>query len=149
MERLETGDTKVPVLIKNAQEGIAEALFGIASSLNQQGGSETALVLARLALYLRPEFPVMRYMAAGILEQLYRYEDAIAVYKKLPDNTPFSRSAKIRIARNLDSIDKTDEAIDILKAAGEMYAKDPRPVTALGDLYRCLLYTSPSPRDRG
>jgi len=136
MERLETGDTKVPVLIKNAQEGIAEALFGIASSLNQQGGSETALVLARLALYLRPEFPVMRYMAAGILEQLYRYEDAIAVYKKLPDNTPFSRSAKIRIARNLDSIDKTDEAIDILKAAGEMYAKDPRPVTALGDLYR-------------
>ncbi len=136
LDRLAADKEKAPVLIKSAQEGVAEALFGIASSLNQQGGSETALVLARLALYLRPDFPVMRYMAGGILEQLDRYEDAIAVYKQLPDNTPFSRSAKIRIARNLDNIDQVDEAIDILKAAGETYDKDPRPMTALGDIYR-------------
>lgn len=136
MERLAAGKKKAPVLIGSAQEGVAEALFGIASSLNQQGGSETALVLARLALYLRPEFPVMRYMAGGILEQLDRYDDAIVVYKEIPDDTPFSRSAKIRIARNLDNVDQTDEAIKILKAAAETFAKDPRPMTALGDLYR-------------
>jgi len=136
MARLAAGNKKAPVLIGNAREGVAEALFGIASSLNQQGGSETALVLARLALYLRPEFPVMRYMAGGILEQLDRFDDAIAVYKKIPDDTPFSRSAKIRVARNLDNVGQTDEAIEILKAASKTFDKDPRPVTALGDLYR-------------
>ncbi|WNK00597.1 tetratricopeptide repeat protein [Thalassospiraceae bacterium LMO-JJ14] len=137
MERLGDADTKdAPILVRNAKDGIAEALFGISSSLNQQGGSETAMVLARLALHLRPDFPVMRYMAGGILEGLERYEDSIDVYKKLPDGTPFSRAAKLRIARNLDRIDDFDGAVAILKKTAKQYADDPRPLVSLGDTYR-------------
>jgi tetratricopeptide (TPR) repeat protein len=137
MERLEDTDTKnAPILVRNAKDGIAEALFGISSSLNQQGGSETALVLARLALHIRPDFAVMRYMAGGILESLERFTDSNAVYEKLPENTPFTRAAKIRIARNLDRIDDFDGAVALLKKVANNYADDPRPMISLGDTYR-------------
>lgn len=137
LDRIEDADIKdAPILVRNAKDGIAEALFGISSSLNQQGGSETALVLARLALHLRTDFPVMRYMAGGILEGLERYEDSIDVYKKLPDGTPFSRAAKLRIARNLDRIGDYDGAIELLKKTASEYSDDPRPMVSLGDTYR-------------
>jgi len=137
MERLDDGNIKnAPVLVRDAKDGIAEALFGISSLLNQQGGSETALVLARLALHLRPDFAVMRYMAGGILESLERYEDAIAVYEKLPDGTPFTHAAKLRIARNLDRIGNFDDAVALLKKTAKQYPDDPRPMITLGDTYR-------------
>lgn len=137
LERLAEEETKqAPVLVRNAQDGIAEAMFGISSSLNRQGGSETALVLARLALHLRPDFAVMRYLAGGILEDLENYEDAVAVYRELPDGTPFSRPATLRIARNLDRIDDFDGAVAILKKAADAFPDDPGPVISLGDTYR-------------
>ncbi|MEX2311765.1 MAG: tetratricopeptide repeat protein [Rhodospirillales bacterium] len=137
MSRLDEADARnAPVLVRNAKDGIAEALFGIASSLNQQGGSETALVLARLALYLRPDFAVMRYMTGGILESLDRFEDAVAVYRGLPPKTPFTRSAQLRIARNLDRLDDVEGAITLLKKTAEAYPDDPSPMIALGDTYR-------------
>lgn len=135
LARLADGGTP-PKLINDAQEGVAEALFGIASSLNRQGGYETSLVLGQLALYLRPDFPVMQYMLGGILEQLDRNADAIAMYKRLPDDSPFGSTAKIRIANNLDQIEREEEAIEILKAAAAARPNDPRPKTNLGDVLR-------------
>lgn len=135
LARLSEGGTP-PQLIKNAQDGVAEALFGIASSLNRQGGYETSLVLGQLALYLRPDFPVMQYMLGGILEQLDRNADAIEMYKRLPDDSPFGATAKIRIANNLDLIEREEEAIEILMAAAAARPNDPRPKTNLGDVLR-------------
>jgi len=135
LARVAQGGTP-PQLIQNAQEGVAEALFGIASSLNRQGGYETSLVLGQLALHIRPDFPVMQYMLGGILEQLDRNADAIAMYKRLPDDSPFGATAKIRIANNLDIIEREDEAIVILKAAAAARPNDPRPKTNLGDVLR-------------
>lgn len=135
LARVSEGGTP-PQLIKNAQDGVAEALFGIASSLNRQGGYETSLVLGQLALYLRPDFPVMQYMLGGILEQLDRNADAIEMYKRLPDDSPFGSTAKIRIANNLDLIEREEEAIEILKAAAAARPDDPRPKTNLGDVLR-------------
>lgn len=135
--RSENGDKKdAPILVKDASDGVAEALFGIASSLDQQGGSETALVLARLALHLRSDLAVMLYMAGGILEGLERYEDAIGIYKQIGEKTPFYRAASNRIARNLDRLEQMDEAIKVLKDAAKAYPKDPRPLIAIGDTYR-------------
>lgn len=137
LARVADGGTP-PQLITSPQEGVAEALFGIASSLNRQGGYETSLVLGQLALYIRPDFPVMQYMLGGILEQLDRNADAITMYQSLPKDGPFGPTAQIRIANNLDIIDREDEAIKILKDAAAARPDDPRPKTTLGDVLRRL-----------
>lgn len=135
LERLANGGT-APQLITSPEEGVAEALFGIASSLNRQGGYETSLVLGQLALYIRPDFPVMQYMLGGILEQLDRNADAIAIYQRLPEDSPFGPTAKIRIANNLDTIEREDEAIELLLKAAAARPDDHRPKMTLGDVYR-------------
>ncbi len=135
LARLDSGG-KAPVLVASPEDGVAEALFGIASSLNRQGGYETALVLGQLALYLRPDFPVMRYTVGGILESLDRFNDAIEAYRAVGDNNPFSRSAKLRISANLDRENRTDEAIELLRDLTDAWQDDPSAPLALGDAYR-------------
>lgn len=129
-------EIETPTLVRDAKDGIAEALFGITSSLNRQGGSETALVIGRLALELRPVFPVMRYMVGGMLEQLERYEDANKVYSELKKNTPFTPAARLRIAQNLNELGKTDEAVAQLEKLAAERKADSRPLVALGDIQR-------------
>ena len=134
--RLDTGGKDAPILVGSAKDGVAEALFGIASSLNRQGGYETALVLGQLALYLRPDFPVMRYTVGGILEALDRFNDAIDIYRAVGDNNPFSKSAKLRIAANLDRENRTDESIELLRDLTDAWKDDFNAPLALGDAYR-------------
>lgn len=129
-------DMETPTLIRDAKDGVAEALFGITSSLNRQGGSETALVIGRLALDLRPDFPVMRYMVGGMLEELDRYADANKVYGALKADTPFTQAAQLRIAQNLDELGQLDEAVAMLKKMAAERKKDSRPLVALGDIQR-------------
>ena len=43
-------------LVRTAEEGAAEALFGVANSLRQQTALDIGLVFGRLALHLRPDF---------------------------------------------------------------------------------------------
>lgn len=125
-----------PQLVASAEDGVAEALFGIASSLNQQGGRETALVLSRLALHLRPDFPIMQFTIGGILEQLERDEDAINVYVDIGADTPFSMASKVSTAHALNRLERKDEAVALLNDLSAAYPDDEGPDIALGDILR-------------
>ncbi|MDH5772899.1 MAG: hypothetical protein OEY84_07160, partial [Rhodospirillaceae bacterium] len=81
-KRMKSGAKPRPE-INTAGRGAAEALFGLASSLSTQGATESAMVLAQLALYLYPDFPAAISVVGGILESYQRYDDANSVYKKI------------------------------------------------------------------
>ncbi|MDA0998614.1 MAG: tetratricopeptide repeat protein, partial [Proteobacteria bacterium] len=127
---------KPPTLIKDAKDGVAEALYGIASSLNQEGGFETSLVLGQLGLHIRPNFPILRMTVGSVLEGLERPADAIKAFKTVPAKTPFHRFAQLRIAANLDRLERTDEAIKLLRETAKTNSADAGPWVSLGDLYR-------------
>ncbi len=76
LARLKAG-AKPPLKVFSVSDGAAEALFGIASSLRQQNARETALVLGRLALYLKPRYPVMQILLGDILEASDRLEPSL------------------------------------------------------------------------
>ncbi len=135
LERMDQKGTP-PVLIKDAKDGMAEALYGVSAALNQDGGYEMSLILGRLALALRPDFPIMSYTLGSILEALDRPEDAIKAYRAIGAKTAFHRRAQLRVAANLDEIGKTEEAISILKGIAKANPKDAGPWVSLGDLYR-------------
>jgi tetratricopeptide (TPR) repeat protein len=135
MKRLETGAKEEP-LLRNSTDGLAEALFNVASTLQQQGATLLALSYGRLASVLKPDFPVNAVMIADIYDGQGRGEEAIAIYKTLPKGSPFHWLGRMRIAINLDDMDKTDEA---LKQLDQMAADRPDRVDALvtmGDILR-------------
>ena len=123
-------------LVRTAAEGAAEALFGVANALRQQTSLDIGLIFGRLALHLRPDFPLAQIMVADILESENRREESNAVYRTLKPESPYAWTARLRIASNLDRLDRTDEAIALLSAMGEERRDRPEPFINLGDIQR-------------
>ncbi len=123
-------------LLRSVSDGAAEALFSIANSLRQQRAQETALALARLALYLRPNFPIALVLVADILEDNSRYADANSIYKRIGANSYFRASADLGRAKNMDAMGKTDTAIALYQKIAAQRQHDPQPLIQLGNLFR-------------
>lgn len=121
--------------VATAQQGMAEALFNLAGLLNQQGARELALIHARLALYVRPEFDFGRMLLAEILENQQRGAAALDAYRDIAPESPFHDTAQLRIASQLQSLDRTDEAIALLESMARK--RDGfEPLYRLGNVHR-------------
>jgi len=123
-------------LIGSASDGLSEAMFDLASVLNQSETMDLALVYDRFALALQPNFRLAQLLLADVLSAQSEPEQSLAVLDQIPRNSPYSWSGRLRIATNLDTLERTDEAIAQLK---QMAAESPKTVSAdvqLGDLLR-------------
>jgi len=135
LKRLAMGTTPAPI-VASPTDGIAEALFGVASSLVQQKAGETALVFGRMALYLKPDFPVMQILLGNLLQRNGRLSDANRIYRDINPLSPYAAAARLRYAENLDELDRTDEAIKLLRTIAKDNPTLAAPLIRLGDLLR-------------
>jgi len=133
--RLKSG-AKPRLEIFSVNDGAAEAFFGIASALRQQSAGEMAMALSRLALYLKPNFPVMQILLADILEADDRLDPALKMYSSIDGKSAFSWSARLRMGAVLNKLKRTDDAVKHLKAMAQDRPKDPKPLINLGDILR-------------
>jgi len=123
-------------LIDTAKEGLAEALFDLASVVNQPETIDLALLYARCALQLRPDLALARLLLSDVLSAQNKPEESLAILAEFPPNSPYSWSARLRVAANLEMLDRTDEAVAQLK---NMSSEAPTRAGAdmqLGDLLR-------------
>ena len=133
--RLEADGTPAP-MISNAAEGVAEALFNLASLLSKERAEEVALIYAHLALRLKPDFVIAQVLLGEILQAQDRGQEAIAVYRSVPVASPFSWMVGLRIAEELQRLDTTDEAITQLESLAAARPERFEPVFRLGNLMR-------------
>lgn len=119
-----------------AEDGAAEALFGIASSLNDEANRDVSVLYLRLALYLNPKLDLATVLLANRFESMGKFEDAIGVYQSVPSASPFYRLAAVAAAVNYARLDKNDTAITRLEKLSTQFPTDLETWTALGDSYR-------------
>ncbi len=135
MKRLDSG--AIPKrLIATPQDGAAEALFDIASILNARETLDIALIHARLALYLKPNFPIAQLLVAEIADELGHNEEALADYRAIDRTSPLYWSARSRQAAMLDQLNRTDEAVALLRSMAAERPHDYQPMIELGDVLR-------------
>jgi tetratricopeptide (TPR) repeat protein len=127
---------KLPPLVDSPQAGAAEALYGIGATLIRRGGEDLALVYLQLALHLAPNHPLALLSLADLYESVKRPQMAIKVYERVPASSPLKRNAQIQLATDLDSADRSDEAIKILKGVIAEDPKDLEAIMALGNIER-------------
>jgi tetratricopeptide (TPR) repeat protein len=127
---------KMPPLVDSPQAGAAEALYGIGASLTRRGGEDLALVYLQLALYLAPNHPLALLSLADLYESVKKPQMAIKIYERVPSNSPLKRNAQIQLATDLDSADRSDEAIKILKNVTAEDPKNLEAIMALGNIER-------------
>jgi tetratricopeptide (TPR) repeat protein len=127
---------KLAPLVDSPQAGAAEALYGIGASLTRRGGEDLALVYLQLALYLKPDHSLALLSLADLYESVKKPAMAIKVYERVPATSPLKRNAQIQQATDLDSADRSEEAIKILKGVIAEDPKDLEAIMALGNIER-------------
>ncbi len=103
---------------------------------NQAETIDLALLYARSALELRPRMALAQLLLSDVLSAQNKPEASLAVLAEIPPSSPYSWSARLRTAANLEMLNRTEEAITQLK---EMSAEAPMRASAdmqLGDLLR-------------
>ncbi|MBL6934345.1 MAG: tetratricopeptide repeat protein [Alphaproteobacteria bacterium] len=135
LARLEDNKTPEPV-VNSVREGMAEALFNISSALHQEGATKMALIYARLAGFLRPDFPINQALLAEIYELQGRKETAKALYESIRPGTPHRWMADLRVALILDELNRTEEALAALRALSEDRPERVEALVSMGDILR-------------
>ena len=127
---------KLPPLVNSPQAGAAEALYGIGASLTRRGAEDLALVYLQLALYLEPTHALALLSLGDLYETVKRPQLAIKAYERVPANSPLKRNAQIQLATNLDTVERSEDGIKILKGLTEENPKDIESIMALGNIER-------------
>lgn len=122
--------------VRDARDGMAEALLGLAGALRQQEAGEFALLLLRLSLSLRPDFGPASILLADVLENDRRYEAAGEALASVPSSSPYAPMAQMRAAVLLDRQDRTDEAVAAFERIASANPTRPEPLARMGDLLR-------------
>ena len=130
------GLKKPEPLISTAREGLAEAFYDIATQLSVGSVSDLSVLYIRMALYLRPEFPLAQLLLADVHERHKKPLKAIASYNKVPESSPLRLEADVQAALNLDEIGESARAQRLLKRIIARYPRELRPVEALANMLR-------------
>jgi tetratricopeptide (TPR) repeat protein len=133
--RLAAGD-KPPPPVASAADGAADALFDVASIMNQSETADLSLIYGRLAVELKPDFPLAQLLVGDILESEHRPAEALAIDRAIDPRSPFAWAARLRATANLQALDRTDEAIAELKAMAAERPDRTQPLVQLGDILR-------------
>ncbi|WP_299444496.1 tetratricopeptide repeat protein [uncultured Rhodospira sp.] len=138
-DRLEAeGASAMPTLVSDATEGFAEALYHTGLVLNQGQGSETGILLTRLALAVKPDFPRATLAIAETLRRLDRFEAADAVLAGMDTSGEPALDYVVQLyrAENLENLDRIDEALGRYDALAAAHPDQVEPLVDKGDLLR-------------
>ena len=123
-------------LMRSAEDGVAEGLFGMAASLSDRGSADVSILYLRMALYLRPDLALANLLLADRFEALGKYDDAVAIYRQIDKSSPYYRMAATQAAVNESRLDKKTAAIADLRTLAQAFPDDSANWIALGDAYR-------------
>jgi len=135
LARIAAGQKPEP-LIRNPADGAAEALFGIAASLNDGQSADVSILYLRMALYLRSDLGLAQILLADRFETMRKFDLAIAIYHGIEASSPYFRMAQIQAGLDEQRLGKNDDAIADLKKLVAADPKDSEAWVALGDTYR-------------
>ncbi len=122
--------------IVSAADGVAEALWDMAVILNDQNVDQVALMLVRMALYLKPRLAMAQILVGDILVGMERYVGAVAAYDHVDAKVPQSWEARLRAADTLARAKETKSALDRLAVMADERPSRSDALIARGDTLR-------------
>ena len=119
---------KPELMVQSVQDGLAEVYYGIGDAMAGEGGVDIGAIYLQFALYLKPDFTLAKLSLAEVYEATRKYAEANEIYRQIDQASPVWQSTLIRLAFNLNSLGKVDEARAILD---DILKRDPGNLQAL------------------
>ncbi|WGV18122.1 tetratricopeptide repeat protein [Fuscovulum ytuae] len=134
--RLSAGEPVPFDIVRNAQDGIAEVFFTLATALRGEAEDGYTLIYARVTGHLRPDHAEGRLLAGGMLEALDQFALAGEVYATIPADDPAYHVAEVGRADTLIAEGKVDAALEVLQALTRSHGHLVEVQSAMGDALR-------------
>ena len=122
--------------VTNERDGAAEVLYGLGSSVTQEGDELVALIYLRLALWLKPGHAMALIALAETYERMKQFSSANSVYEQIPVSSSLHLTAAIQRALNLVQLDQADRAVALLQELAVSTPESFEPLLALGNVHR-------------
>ena len=135
-ERIVAGEDVPFSYVANPREGAGEVFLTLATALGQEDAGRFALLYARLAQIVRPNYVDALVLTADIFEEQRQYALSTADYAQVPQSSPIFRSAEIGRANALASGGDAPAAIKALENLAQLFPEDRFVHVALGDMLR-------------
>ena len=136
-KRLAAGK-KIAPLASTPVEGMSELMLHAANDLMQGEPIPLALVFSRVAELARPDMVEARLLSARMLRLSKEYRGALASIQGLSPQGAFGIDVMLEQARNLQELNRGDEALGLLESAIVRYPQSRRARVELGEAYRRL-----------
>lgn len=135
---LQAGKQVPFTLTQDARQGIGEVFHSVASALVGEAADGYTLIYSRLSSYLNPENVDALLLSASLLEDLEQFDLATRAYDLVPRAHPAFVAAELGRAEALQSADRPEEAIEVLRQLAEAYPDQLQVQIRLGDTLRRL-----------
>jgi len=135
LKRVADSGTPEP-LIGDAAEGLAESLFDIASILPKDRAGEFVLIYTRMALYLRPDFPLAQLLMGDVFDEFGKYREAAEIYRSVDPKSAYGWVARLRLSDDLYDMGDIDEAVGLLRRMGGERPERSDALVRLGNMLR-------------
>ena len=122
--------------IRSPTDGIAEVYLAMGATLRQQNALETAQILLRLALSLRPDLTGARLLLADIQDGERRGRAALDTLAPVTARDPLVAVVQLRRAVIMDALGQTDQASALLEEMARTYPDRPEPLAVAGEILR-------------
>jgi tetratricopeptide (TPR) repeat protein len=123
-------------MINSAAAGMAEGFFDIASILPKDRAGEIVLIYSRLALYLRPDFPMAQLLLADIYEAFGRFSEAAQIHRSIDHSGAYGWAARLRLADEIYELGDVDGATALLGKMAEERTDRSDALVRLGNILR-------------
>lgn len=117
-------------------DGVAAALYDVASVLYQESSPRMAVLYGQLAYYLTPQDPFVNLLLGDIFASSMVRNSAEAYYRSAAETHDLSVLAQLRLASLYESVGQTDEALDILQELRKNDLTKRQATTEIADMYR-------------
>ncbi len=121
-----------------ADEGVAEALYGLGSAIGSDGGPELPMAYLQLALYLNPSLYLADMAIGDVLQAASRCDEATVAYGRVPETLALRRNADLQIASCLQDLGQPAKAVRYVERVLNADPSDIEAAVMLGDIYRAI-----------
>lgn len=117
-------------------DGVAAALYDVATVLHQEGSSRLAILYAQMAHYLAPQDDFTKLLISDILASDPVLTQAEDFLKSVPKESDLYVLARTRLAQLYEQQQEHDKAVKIFQKFLKNPITRPQALMDLGDLYR-------------
>ncbi|KEC55342.1 tetratricopeptide repeat protein [Bartonella koehlerae] len=122
-------------LIKTPQQGTGEVLYNFGTALNHKNSQRIARIFTQLSLTLSPENDATTFYLANISAKVNDLNQAIKLYRSLPQSSPYYRVGQLQLAFILANNNNYREAIKLLTSLKKKNPNDRHIFITLAALY--------------